>query len=296
MSAYWSNLLVTAGINAIAAWALGFAMRSGQLSVGHAALAGIGGYAAGRLALEGLPIGLTVLIAMLVTGAIGAILAGLTLRLNHLFLALATLIFGEIAVLVVTSSSELGAASGLVGMPLLDLRFPVAAILALIVLVELTLIRGSRLELQMAIVANDPELVEMSGRSSARLRVGVFAASAMVVAVAGAMHAYQNGVVQPADLNFHRSLDLLVFAVVGGASSGYGPIIGALALTLLPEMLGLHGNDATLFLGAVLVLTMLVRTDGAVPRIPVRVTRKLRPPSAGSGAGGLPRRAIPKRN
>lgn len=295
MSAYWANLLVTAGINAIAAWALGFAMRSGQLSVGHAALAGIGGYAAGRLALEGLPIWLTVLIAMIVTGAIGAVLAGLTLRLNHLFLALATLIFGEIAVLVVTSSSELGAASGLVGMPLLDLRWPVAAILALIVLVELTLIRGSRLELQMAIVANDPELVEMSGRSSARLRIGVFAASAMVVAVAGAMHAYQNGVVQPADLNFHRSLDLLVFAVVGGASSGYGPIIGALALTLLPEMLGLNGNDATLFLGAVLVITMLVRTDGAVPRIPVRVTRNGgRPPSAGSG--GLPRRTRLLRN
>jgi branched-chain amino acid transport system permease protein len=285
MSAYWANLLVTAGINAIAAWALGFAMRSGQLSVGHAALAGIGGYAAGWLALEGLPVWLTVLIAMIVTGAIGAVLAGLTLRLNHLFLALATLIFGEIAVLVVTSSSELGAASGLVGMPLLDLRWPVAAILALIVLIELTLIRGSRLELQMAIVANDPELVEMSGRSSARLRIGVFAASAMVVAVAGAMHAYQNGVVQPADLNFHRSLDLLVFAVVGGASSGYGPIIGALALTLLPEMLGLNGNDATLFLGAVLVITMLVRTDGAVPRIPVRVTRGGgRPPSAPGGS------------
>ncbi|MBF6621680.1 MAG: branched-chain amino acid ABC transporter permease [Patulibacter sp.] len=295
MSAYWANLLVTAGINAIAAWALGFAMRSGQLSVGHAALAGIGGYAAGRLALEGLPVWLTVLIAMIVTGAIGAVLAGLTLRLNHLFLALATLIFGEIAVLVVTSSSELGAASGLVGMPLIDLRFPVAAILALIVVVELTLIRGSRLELQMAIVANDPELVEMSGRSSARLRIGVFAASAMVVAVAGAMHAYQNGVVQPADLNFHRSLDLLVFAVVGGASSGYGPIIGALALTLVPEMLGLNGNDATLFLGAVLVITMLVRTDGVVPRVPVRVTRSGgRPPSA--GAGGLPRRARLLRN
>lgn len=294
MSAYWANLLVTAGINAIAAWALGLAMRSGQLSVGHAALAGIGGYAAGRLALEGLPIWLTVVLAMLVTGVIGAVLAGLTLRLNHLFLALATLIFGEIAVLLVTSSSELGGASGLVGMPLLDLRFPVAAILALIVLVELTLIRGSRLELQMAIVANDPELVEMSGRSSARLRIGVFAASAMIVAVAGAMHAYQNGVVQPADLSFHRSLDLLVFAVVGGASSGYGPIIGALALTLLPEMLGLEGNGATLFLGAVLVVTMLVRTDGAVPRIPVRVTRGTgRPPSA--GAGGIPRRVAPER-
>lgn len=274
MGGYWANLLVLAGINGIAAWALGLAVRSGQLSVGHGALAGLGGYAAGWLSLRGADVVVTMVFAVFVIGILGAILAVLTLRLNHLFLALATLVFGEIAVLVVTNSSALGGAAGLVGMPLLDLRPIVAGILVVIILVELFVIRGSRLEMQMAVVASDPDLVEMSGRSSARMRVGIFAVSAGVAALAGALQAYHNGVMQPDDLGFTRSLDLLVFAVVGGASSGYGPIVGAFVLTLLPDFLGLDGNYATLLLGAVLLATMLLRADGAVSRLPVRIMRR----------------------
>jgi branched-chain amino acid transport system permease protein len=290
MGGYWANLLVVAGINAIAAWSLGLAIRSGQLSVGHAALAGIGGYAAGWLSLQGESVIVTVLFGMAFAGVLGVVLATLTLRLNHLFFALATLVFGEIAVIVVTNSTALGRAAGLVGMPLLDLRPWVAAILAVILLVELLVIRRSRLELQMAVVAHDPDLVEMSGTSARRMRVAVFGVSATVAGLAGVLHAYQIGVMQPVDLGFARSLDLLVYAVVGGASSGYGPIIGAFALTLLPEVLELEGNYATLLLGGVLLATMLIRKDGLVGRWPVAVTPRTsrRRRSGGSSDPPLP--------
>jgi branched-chain amino acid transport system permease protein len=280
MGGYWANLLVLAGINAIGAWSLGLAIRSGQLSVGHAALAGLGGYAAGWLALKGASVVVSAAFGMVIAAALGIVVATLTLRLNHLFLALATLVFGEIAVIAVTNSDELGGAAGLVGMPLLDLRWAVGTIIVVILAFELLVIRGSRRELQMMVVASEPELVEMSGGSSARLRVGVFAASALIAGLSGVLQAYHVGVMQPVDLGFARSLDLLVYAVVGGASSGYGPIIGAFALTLLPEFLGLEGTGATLLLGALLLSTMLLRKDGVVSRRPVRVLR-----GRGDGAG-----------
>lgn len=286
MGGYWANLLVLVGINATAAWALGLAVRTGQLSIGHAALMGLGGYAAGWSALQGGAIVVTFVVGVVAVAAIGGLVAFLTLRLNHLFLALSTLVFGQIAVIVVTNTSELGGAVGLVGLPLFDLRPLVVVSVVAVLLVEVLLIRGSRIELHMALVAADSALVEMAGRSSTRFRVAVFTASAAAAGFAGVMHAYYLGVVQPSDLGFIHSLDLLVYVVVGGARSGFGPMLGAAALTLLPEVVGLEGGYSTILLGAVLLATMLLRSDGVVGRIPVRVLRPNRP-AAGGGSDAL---------
>src|SRR4051812_31034163 len=103
MSAYWESILVVAGINAVLAWSLGLVVRSGQLSVGHAALAGVGGYAAGYATLHGWSPGLAFVVAPVITSVVGCLLALVTLRLNHLFLALATLIFGQVLTILATS-------------------------------------------------------------------------------------------------------------------------------------------------------------------------------------------------
>jgi branched-chain amino acid transport system permease protein len=179
-------------------------------------------------------------------------------------------------VLVATQSSGLGGAAGLIGIPLLDLRPVVAGVIVAILLVELLWIRGSSFELHMNVVASDPELVQMSGRSAARLRVGVFAVSTAVAGLAGALNVYYLAIVQPTDLGFEQSLNLLVYAVVGGASSGFGPLIGAGALTLLPRVLNVEGTYQTLLLGALLLATMLLRRDGIVGRLPIRITKRRR--------------------
>lgn len=276
MSAFWTDVLVVAGINAIAAWGLGLAVRSGQLSVGHAALAGIGGYFAGFMFLRGVGIIVTVVAGMAVAGLCGAGLAALTQRLNHLFLALATLVFGEIAVLAATQTSAIGGAAGMVGLPLLDLPVIVGAIVIGIALLEILLIHGSGLELRATLLATDPQLVELGGVSARAMRVVLFAISAAVAGLSGVLYAYHNGVLQPVDLGFARSLDLLVYAVVGGAASGYGPMLGAIVLTVLPQVLGLQGRYATLLLGGVLLATMLVRRDGLIGRPAVRILARHR--------------------
>lgn len=270
---YWDSLIVLGGINAILAWSLGLVVRSGQLSVGHAALAGAGGYAAGLTVRAGLPPILALLVAAVVAGLIGFLLAVVTLRLNHLFLALATLLFGEILVAVATGSDALGGAAGLAGLPLLQLLPLVGAAVLVIVLVEVLVLRGSRAELGMLLLSGDPLLVDMTGRTADRLRIQVFVASAAVAGFGGALLAFQAGVVQPGDLGFDHSLNLLVYVVVGGSTNGVGALVGGFVLTVLPRVVELDNVQQALLLGAVLVVVMLVRKDGAITRRPTRVLR-----------------------
>lgn len=277
MNAYWLNLFITGGIAAIEAWALGLVVRSGQLSVGHAALAGIGGYAAGWFALHGYPTVVSFVAALIVAGVAGFSLSVLTLRLNHLFLALATLIFGQILVLVATGWGSMGGAAGLAGVKLLQMGPIVVVVAVAIILLELFVLRGSRLEMQSRVLATDSTLVELSGRSSRWMRVGVFTVSATVAGLGGAMSVFNLGVVQPNDLGFDQSLNLLVFVIVGGSTSGLGALVGGFVLSVLPDALDLQGVTVTLVLGAILLLVMLVRQDGLIPRIPVRVFRGSEP-------------------
>lgn len=270
---YWDSLIVLGGINAILAWSLGLVVRSGQLSVGHAALAGAGGYAAGLAARAGLPPVLALVVAAVVAGVIGLLLAVVTLRLNHLFLALATLLFGEILVAVATGSETLGGAAGLAGLPLLQLLPLVGGAVLAILLVETLVLRGSRTELDMLLLSGDPLLVDMTGVPANRLRVQVFAVSAAVAGFGGALLAFQAGVVQPGDLGFDHSLNLLVYVVVGGSTNGIGALVGGFVLTVLPRVVELDNVQQTLLLGAVLVVVMLVRKDGAIPRRPTRMLR-----------------------
>ena len=276
---YWDSLIVLGGINAILAWSLGLVVRSGQLSVGHAALAGAGGYAAGLAARAGLPPIVALLVAALVAGLIGVLLALVTLRLNHLFLALATLLFGEILVAVATGTDALGGAAGLAGLPLLELLPLVGGAVLVVVLVEVLVLRGSRVELNMLLLSGEPQLVDMTGRSADRLRIQVFAASAAVAGFAGALLAFQAGVVQPGDLGFDHSLNLLVYVIVGGSTNGIGALVGGFVLTVLPRVVQLDNVQQALLLGGVLVVVMLVRRDGAIPRRPTRVLRATTAPA-----------------
>jgi branched-chain amino acid transport system permease protein len=201
--------------------------------------------------------------------AAGLFLSVVTLRLNHLFLALATLIFGEIVTILATNSNQLGGAAGLAGLPLLTLWPTVLTAAVVILALELVVIRGSRLEVLSRVLAHDAALVEMSGRSSQRLRVGVFSVSAAVAGFAGCVSVFNIGVVQPSDLSFHHSLNILVYAIVGGSASGLGALVGGFALTVVPIAANLDGIESSLLLGAILLGVMLVRRDGLISRMPV---------------------------
>lgn len=280
-SNYLDFVFALAGINAIGAWAVGIAIRSGQLSVGHAAFAGIAGYAAGLITRDGGSILVGFVVGVAVAGILGALLSVLTLRLDHLFLALATLIFGEIASILATGSDAVGGAAGLARIPLWTSLPVVLGFLVVILLFELFVIRGSRAEIQLQLLAHNPSLVDLAGSPARRLRVLFFAASTAAVGVAGVLHAHLYGVMQPRDMQFGRSLDLVVFAVVGGSHSGYGPMLGAVVLTLGTEFVEVPGVARPVLYGAILLGVLLWRDQGLLGRWPLGLE-----PSSRSGGGG----------
>jgi branched-chain amino acid transport system permease protein len=281
------HILTVAGINAIGAWAVGIAIRSGQLSVGHAALAGIAGYTAGLITRGGGNFWLAVLVAIVVAAIVGALLSALTQRLDHLFLALATLIFGEIAAIVATDLEFLGGAAGLPAIPFETTLTMVAITILIIVLAEVFIIRGSRAEVQMQLLAHNPSLVDLSGSSARRQKVIFFTLSAAAVGLSGAFHAHEFGVVQPRDLQFAHSLDFVVYAVVGGAHSGYGAIVGAIVLTLGTEFISIPGITRPVIFGAILLFVLLVRDRGIFARIPLRLGAARAASQSPDTAGGV---------
>lgn len=271
LSSYMDHVLSVAGVNAIGAWAVGIAIRSGQLSVGHAALAGIGGYSAGLMTRGGDNFLVALFVGVVIAAVFGAVLSALTLRLDHLFLALGTLIFGEIAAIIATDTSALGGAAGLASIPFTTTVPIVAGVLVAIVLFELVVVRGSRAEIQMQLLAHNPRLIELAGSSAKRLRVAFFTLSAAGAGLAGVFHAHLFGVVQPGDLRFARSLDLVVYAVIGGAHSGFGPIVGAIILTLGEEFIAIPGLTRPVIYGSILLAVLLIRDRGLIPRWRLRV-------------------------
>lgn len=266
MSYYWTSLLVEAGILAVAAWGLGIAIRAGMLSVGHAALFGVGAYTAGLAAMHGVPLVVAAVAGAAAAGLVGTVLAIVTIRLNHLFLALATLVFGEILRSFANGWSVVGGAYGLVAIPMVDVGVALGLVLIGIVVFELFVFRGSRIELVAELLATSDSLVELGGVSPRVGRICFFAASSAIAGLAGAIAAFHRGLVLPEDLGFDPSMLLLVIVIVGGASSGIGPIVAAFVLALLPERLGIEGHLRDLMFGAILLACLLARPDGLFSR------------------------------
>jgi len=271
VNAYWGFVAMVAGINAIAAWSLAIAIRSGQLSIGHAAFAGLAGYTAGILDIRGVPLLLCFLAAAAVSAAMGLIFSVVALRLQGLLLAVASLAFGQAVMIVISSRPELGGATGLTGVPLNVTLPEILAVLAVLLAADWLLVRRSAFNLRLHLLENDPLQVTLTGRSWQAARVISFTLSTGVVGIAGAFEVFTFGIVQPSDLSFDRSLNLVVFAAVGGVYSGIGPMLGAGLLTAVPQLLSFTAADRTILYSFLLLLVMLVRPYGLVPRRPVRV-------------------------
>jgi branched-chain amino acid transport system permease protein len=221
---------------------------------------------------------------------VGCIISLLTLRLNHLFLGLATLIAGQILETLATSWNKIGGATGLAGIPIVTIWPTVLAACAGLLAIELLVVRGSRVELMTRIIAHDTKLVELSGWSPIRLRVILFTISAAAAGFGGALFVYYQGIAQPGDLDYTNSLTLLAYVVIGGSTSGIGALIGGFVLTMLAPVTHVEGTAYQIVLACALMAVVLTRDEGLIPRYAIR-TRASRPePNASEktfGAGAV---------
>ncbi|MEP9375695.1 branched-chain amino acid ABC transporter permease [Aquabacter sp. CN5-332] len=279
------NLMLVLGLAVIA--------RAGQLSMGHAGFALVGGYVSALLTMNaGWPPLLGIVVAGLVAAALAAVLGWVILRLRGVYFVLVAFSFGQIAVLLALDMSDItGGANGLVGIPPVSLFghallskpdfYPFALACTLAVLLFTWLLYRSPFGDMMAATAENQRLTESSGVDTHLTQVIAFTIGSGIAGVAGALSAHYFQFISPDSFTFWESVSYLTMLVVGGRVGVLGPVIGVLVLTPLPEMLRATQGLQHIIYGGVLVLCLLFVPDGlsSLPRV-LRGRRKSTAPQA----------------
>ncbi len=268
---YYIHLLETIMIYAILLFGLDIVVGyTGQVSLGHAGLFGLGAYAAGVLVFKlAAPFWITVPFAIVFTAGFGALLALPALRVSGPYLAMVTLAFGTIIQILINEMSFL--TDGPMGIKLekpslfghkLDDReyYWVVAVLMVLALVVVHRILRSHLGRAFEALRGSPVASDCMGVSVYRYKVYAFVISAGFAGLAGSLYAYSEQYISPNSYNFELTVLFLLAVIMGGRKSRIGVMLGATIIVLLPKLL----DDVVLFRYVSVVLALLVLVTAVV--------------------------------
>ncbi len=259
----YSNLVLTIGINALLALSIWLTLSCGLLAMANAAFMGIGAYTASLLTMNaGAPFPVALLGGIAAPTLVALVIGGPTLRLSGVYLAMATLGFGEVVrVLIINAESLTGGALGLNGIPQQTQAWHVALAIAL-VLAFLWRMRRSRIGRAFEAIKEDAVAASLMGIGVMGHKMLAFALGAAIAGLAGALNAHLTFFIGPSEFGFDRGVDILTMAILGGTSGLTGPVLGALIITLLPELLRSFKDFRTMLNGAILVVIVLFLPKG----------------------------------
>jgi len=272
----------------------------GQISFGHSAMFGVGGFVAARLMLAfGLPFWVTWLVGGLVAGCYALLWGHPTLRLRGPYFSIATIGVGEATRLVATYWSDFTGGSSGLSLPLgggptkYQLYWYGLYLLAAAVAVSYWL-RKSRIGLALFAIKEDVEAAADSGVNPTRYQDLVLFLSGTMVGVCGGFYASYQAFIDPQDMfSFDRSISFILMGVIGGIGTILGPIGGAVVFVIIQEFL--LANYSQLYLGlygTLLILIILFEPLGLTGLV-IRVGRLFGyRPRADIAAGGLKSAAV----
>jgi branched-chain amino acid transport system permease protein len=207
-------------------------------------------------------------LAAIAGALVGTMLALLTLKMRDFILKLTTLAFGEALSVLAFNWDYIGGANSFTGIGLKTSVWTAAAA-ALISLYVAWRFDGSRLGFACRAVRDDPIAASAMGVSIALTRSVSFALGGALVGLAGAIQAHYVLVVSPHDLGFFVSLNFIIFLLFGGLQTLWGPMLGAVLLTVLPEMLRFTNEYRLILYGLIIVVVVLRRPEGLLTRTPL---------------------------
>ena len=219
---------------------------SGQISFGHIAFYAIGAYVCALLTMAGCPLGLALIAAALVSGALGALLAIPALRVEGPYLAMITIAFALVVHHGLVEWRGLtGGANGLMGIPMpqlgdMDPAVLMALLASLLMGASLLFyqrLRSSGWGTAMRAVKDSEIAARSLGFNPVQTKTLAFGLSALLTGLAGSLVAPLMMFINPASFPFSQSTLFVLAVIVGGAGSILGPVLGALLIVLLPEML-----------------------------------------------------------
>jgi len=262
-------------IFALAAASLNLIMGyGGMMSFGHAAYLGIGGYAVGILAHEGIGSGFIQWPVALAASALFALVIGaLSLRTRGVYFIMITLAFAQMAYYVASGLSRYGGDDGLTvykrsdfgGLINLSSRVQFYYLCLGCLFGGIYLIWrivNSRFGMVVQGVRSNEQRMQAIGFHANRYRLVCFVISGTICGLAGALLANNTDFISPAVMYWTRSGDLMVMVVLGGMGSLFGPVIGAIVFLLLEEFLSQITEYWALIMGPLLLLIVLFGRGG----------------------------------
>lgn len=304
MSGYWTGILTVLAINIVMAYAIFLPVATGQLNLGGAGFQAVGAYTAAYICGKyGATIWLTIPAAMLSTALVSFLIAFPLLRTKGVYLVLATFAFAEVISGAILNSEALGGAMGLSVPVFVDYQVPVAA--ALIVTLVTFYLMATRFGLIMRAAHDDDVVTDLMGANVRGIRVAAFTIGGAFAGLAGALYAHSFSFVDIQGFNALVSIYVLLYVLLGGTQTAWGPLVGATFFTMLPEALrvvlpaamkwitlatGSSAGNVTIddswrfvILGSVTVLMMIFRPEGVITRVALERFRRR------SGITSLPR-------
>lgn len=271
MSGYLEAILVLLAINVILAYSASLPLAAGQLNLGIAGFMAIGAYCGAYLTNEH---GFSLWLAIPCGGALAAVVAlcvGLPmLRTHGIYLALATFSLGEIIKATFLNLEVVGGASG----------YPVIKyisshsvwFIAIAVVIFMWVLSQTRFALYLTAIKNDHTVTDLFGVNVRALQLAALCLGAAIAGIGGAVYAHQFSFVEAQYFNAHLNIYIALFVLLGGVQTIYGPLVGAMFFTLLPEVLRFGNEWRFAMFAALIILFMAWRPQGLVTS---QITRRI---------------------
>jgi branched-chain amino acid transport system permease protein len=258
----YQALIYGVGVNGLLALSMYVVLAIGQLSLGQAAFMGIGAYVSALLTVKlDAPFAVALGAGMLAPALAAAIIGVPTLRLSGVYLALATIGLGEVLRIFYLKSETAGGALGLPGIPQQGGAWLIYLCLALALFVFMAIGR-SRIGRAMEAMREDETAASVMGVNVPLYRFGALVASAVLAGLAGALSADVSSFIGPNEYGFDQAVTILSYALLGGIGSPFGPVFGAIILTLLPELLRPLHDFRFVVNGLIIVIAVLYMPRG----------------------------------
>ncbi len=280
---YILNLLITTGIWTTSVWGVRVIMSTGQLTLGHAAYMAVGAYASTLLTMK---VGLSFWLAFPLAGVISSLVAlGIgypTLRIKGVYFAIITFAFAEIVrLLIVHWPSLLGGYGGIPNVPPPSPLFSVSfktripfyyLILALCLVTYGVMVRieRSRIGQIFSAIHESDTLAESVGMNIMGYKVSAFCIGCFFAGLSGSFYAHYFNFTSPEFFTIWQSIYCLVFVIVGGTGSVWGPPLGSFFMTLVPELLRVARELEPVIYAVILIAVMFLLPGGLIT-LPARL-------------------------
>lgn len=289
LNGYFLQVFVFICINTILALTIYMTLCTGLMSLGNAGFMSFGAYTSAIVTMKlGVPMPLGILAGGCVAAVMALIIGLPTIRLRGLYLAIATLGFGEVVRVIALNLKITNGALGLSGIPsmasvlanyasdmgLIDAlgldsqtagQLLMSIILLILVIAVFTLwysLEHSRVGRAFAAIKADEHAASLSGINVVHYKMMAFLFSSFFAGMAGAIYAHATYFISPTDFTWHKVVDMLLYTVFGGSNVMWGPLLGATVLTVVPESLRSLSEYRDIIYGLMLVALMAFRPDG----------------------------------